>query len=490
VRNSGILLPVSSLPSPYGIGSLGEDARRFIDFLELAGQTCWQVLPIGPIGYADSPYQSFSTFALNPYLIDLDTLVGQGLLQTAEFAGMAWGDRPDLADYGLLYRNRFDVLRLAASRLDPAKPDFLAFAAQEADWLDDYALFMAVKILYHMAPLPDWSEELRQREPAALDRIRRDMVGEILFWKQLQYLAFRQWEALKAYAGRHRVRIIGDVPIYVSPDSSDLWAQPELFQTDGHMNLVDVAGCPPDYFAPQGQLWGNPLYDWPRHKETGYRWWMRRLRHAGRVYDVIRIDHFRGFESYYAIPGKDKTAEHGEWRPGPGLPFILAVQRELPSLAIIAEDLGVITAGVRQLLADSGYPGMKVLQFAFGDRAGNEYLPYNYGRNCVVYTGTHDNTTSQDWQLSATPEEVKFAFEYLDVQEPGEFIERFIRAALSSPAETCIIPLQDYLGLGVNARINTPGTSEGNWRWRVSRADLNRQQAARIRHLTELYGRK
>lgn len=494
MRKSGILLPLSSIPSPYGFGSAGQAALDFIDFLKAAGQACWQVLPIGPIGYADSPYQSFSTFAINPYYIDLDLLTAQGLLTCDEICAYDWGKSTSTADYGLLYQNRFPLLRLAASRLDPQSDNFQTFLSQEADWIEDYALFMAIKVSVKMVGLREWPIELRQRDANALKNIQSELAPEILFWQQLQYMAFRHWQAVKAYANAQGISIIGDVPIYVSPDSSDLWAQPELFQTDGHMNLVDVAGCPPDFFAPLGQLWGNPLYDWPRHQQTQYQWWLRRLRHAGRIYDVVRIDHFRGFESYYAIPGQDKTAENGSWKPGPGFDFIQTVQRELPDLAIIAEDLGVITAEVKHLLAQSGYPGMKVLQFAFGDRSGNDYLPYNYDHNCVVYTGTHDNTTTIDWLCTASPAEVEFAREFFDVRhydrhQAEEFIERFIRTALGSPADTCIIPLQDYLGLGAEARINTPGTPEGNWRWRVEKSALTEELAARIRYLSGLYGR-
>jgi 4-alpha-glucanotransferase len=489
MRSSGILLPVSSLPSPYGIGSFGQDALRLIDFLQAAGQQFWQILPVGPTGYGDSPYQSFSSFAANPYFIDLDMLAAQHLLQPGEITAPAWGDRQDRVDYGLLYQNRFAVLRLAASRLDPMAADFLAFVAEEADWLEDYAFFMAIKIRFQMDPLAKWPRTIRLRDPKAIGQIRGEMTAEIIFWEQVQFMAFRQWQALKAYAGQKGIRIIGDVPIYVSPDSSDLWAHPDLFQTDADLNLVEVAGCPPDPFTPLGQFWGNPLYDWPRHQETDYRWWIRRLRHAGRVYDVVRIDHFRGFESYFSIPGHDEIAANGIWRPGPGLSIITAIKRELPCLPIIAEDLGYITPEVRELLAVSGYPGMKVLQFAFDSRESGDYLPYKYQANSVVYTGTHDNTTSEDWQHSAPAASVQFAWEYLDVRRASDFTWRLIRAALASPADTCVIPLQDYLRLGAEARINTPGTKENNWQWRVNQTALTAELAASIRKVTDLYGR-
>jgi len=489
LRCSGILLPISSLPSPYGIGSLGAAARRFIDFLQAAGQRFWQILPVGPTGYGDSPYQSFSSFAGNPYFIDLDYLAAAGLLQPGEITAYSWGDSAVRIDYGVLYQNRFRLLRVAAGRMDAEAPDFGRFLADQSDWLDDYALFMAVKSHFGMAPLRDWPRDIRLRETKALGQFQHDLAAEILFWRQVQFLFFRQWLDLKAYAHEKDVKIIGDIPIYVSPDSSDLWAWPDLFQTDAELNLVDVAGCPPDSFAPQGQLWGNPLYSWPRHEETGYGWWLRRLRHCGRIYDVVRIDHFRGFESYYAIPGQDETAAGGRWRRGPGLPFIETLKRELPDLPIIAEDLGFVTPEVKQLLAASGYPGMKVLQFAFDSREGSDYMPYNYPRNSVVYTGTHDNTTSEDWQHSAPAADVGFAKEFLDVRDPSEFTSRFVRAALGSPADTCIIPLQDYLGLGAEARINTPSTREKNWQWRVDPAALTDALAEKIRRTARLFGR-
>ena len=489
MRSSGILLPVSSLPSPYGIGTLGRGARDFIDFLEAAGQKRWQILPIGPTGYGDSPYQSFSAFAGNPYLIDLDALAEQGLLEAGKIDKFFWGESPSGVDYGLLYENRFTILRLAASRMDADSEPFRQFEMAEADWLEDYALFMAIKSHLKMIPLCDWPAGLRRREKTALSPVCRELAGEILFWKQLQYLFFRQWQLLRDYAAGKGILIIGDVPIYVSADSSDLWADPGLFQVDSDLNLIDVAGCPPDYFAPLGQLWGNPLFDWPRHQTSGFDWWIRRLRHAGRFLDIVRIDHFRGFESYYAIPAGHKTAEFGEWRPGPGLILIEALKSNLPGMGIIAEDLGLITPEVRNMLDQSGYPGMRVLQFAFDSRAGNEYLPYNYPFNTVVYTGTHDNTTTSDWQSISAPETVRFARQYLDSETTGDLTWKLIRAAMASTADTCIVPMQDYLQLGAEARMNTPGTSEGNWRWRVEHTALRPDLAKKIRHLAELYGR-
>lgn len=489
LRCSGILLPISSLPSPNGIGTLGEAAFRFVDFLQAAGQHFWQILPVGQTGYGDSPYQSFSSFAGNPYFIDLDLLAEYGLLSSAEIEACQLGASDTRIDYSLQYQNRYPLLHLAASRLDPGSAEFLAFKARTADWLEDYALFMAIKVSNQMSSMREWPKPLRRRDEQALQSAREELAAEIIFWEQVQFLFDRQWTALKAYAHQKDIRIIGDIPIYVSPDSADFWVNPELFQADDDLNLLEVAGCPPDAFSPDGQLWGNPLYNWPRHLDTDFQWWIRRLRHAGQVYDVLRIDHFRGIESYYSVPGHQETAAGGCWCPGPGRTFIGAIQRALPDLPIIAEDLGFVTPEVKQLLADSGYPGMKVLQFAFDSREGGDYLPFNYQRNSVVYTGTHDNTTTEDWQHSAPAEDVRFAWDFLDISNPEDFTWRFIRMALASVADTCIIPLQDYLCLGAEARINTPSTRENNWQWRVDKRLLTAGLAREIRHLTSLYGR-
>ncbi len=489
MRSNGILMPISALPSPHGFGSLGSAADVFLEFLSEAGQAYWQILPIGPIGYADSPYQSFSTFAINPYFIDLDQLVMDNLLTESEIPDEDWSGTCDRIDYGKLYESRFQLLAKAVSRLNPSGPGYLRFIQEQADWLDDYAEFMAIKQSLGMIPLKNWPKGLKLRQSDDMARMRQDRAGDIQFWKQLQFLAFSQWQLFKQRADARGIALIGDVPIYVSSDSADLWANPELFQTDSELNLVSVAGCPPDFFSPTGQLWGNPLYAWDAHRSEGYRWWLRRLSHAASLHDSLRIDHFRGFASYYAIPAGQLTAERGTWETGPGLDLVRTIQRELPDIHLIAEDLGVITDDVRELLDASGYPGMKVLQFAFGNRDGNEYLPYNYERNTVVYTGTHDNNTTAGWAETAPADEYLFACEYLDVRDPHEFVERFVRAAMSSPADTCIIPIQDFLELDGHARINLPGTTDGNWRWRVRAKDLTRDLAARIRALTILYGR-
>lgn len=489
MRAAGILMPVSSLPSPYGIGSLGKQAYQFVDFLAQAGQQYWQILPIGPTGYGDSPYQSFSAFAANPYFIDLDTLVTDGLLTRAEVDAADFGADAATIDYYKLYLNRKPLLEKAVARFDRAGAEFGAFTAQSADWLPDYALFMALKEENGQVAFSHWPEALRARDEETLAAARRRLAQSIAFWEVAQYLFYAQWHALKTYANAKGVELVGDIPIYVSPDSSDLWANPELFQVDKKGALTEVAGCPPDAFSADGQLWGNPLYDWKYHRKTGFAWWVRRMRHASSVYDVVRIDHFRGFEGYYAIPAADDTAVHGTWRKGPGCDFIDALNEKLPGVRIIAEDLGFLTDGVRELLAHSGYPGMKVLQFAFDSREESDYLPHNYAHNSVVYTGTHDNTTTADWAQSAPAEDVAFCRQYLDITPGRDFTRACVRAALGSVADTCVIPMADWLGLGKEARINTPSTLGGNWLWRMDAQAVTPALTQEILTLTSMYGR-
>ena len=397
-------MPIFSLPSPHGIGTLGRAAREFLDFLRAGGQSYWQLLPVGPTSYGDSPYQSFSSFAGNPYFIDLDDLAADGLLEREEYGDMDWGG-PDRVDYALLYEKRYPVLRKAVARLLAAPPaDYAPFLEDNGDWLEDYALFMALKGENGGVSWDQWPEGERLRRPAALSAARERLAGELDFWRGVQYLFFRQWDALKALAGEKGISIIGDLPIYAARDSADMWADPRQFQTDENLNPVEVAGCPPDAFTADGQLWGNPLFDWERMKEDGYRWWLRRIGFQFRLFDVLRIDHFRGFDEYYAIPFGDKTARNGRWKPGPGLDFFQAVNKALGKRQIIAEDLGFLTPSVRRLLRATGYPGMKVLEFAFDPKgADSEYLPHNYPHNCVVYAGTHDNETIEGWLESAPP---------------------------------------------------------------------------------------
>ncbi len=489
MRTCGILMPLFSLPSPHGIGTLGRGAYRFVDFLRESGQHYWQLLPIGPTGYGDSPYQSFCAFAGNPYFIDPNRLEEDGLLTRAEIEAADCECDPGRIDYQMLYQRRFALLRQAAGRLNPAASDFKRFCGGNSFWLEDYALFMALKRAHGEASWQDWPEAYRMRQESALERARSMLAEEIFFWKAVQFLFDRQYRQLKRYANQNEIELVGDIPIYVSPDSSELWAQSELFQTTPDRTLSRVAGVPPDGFSADGQVWGNPLYDWKRHKEEDFAWWIRRLRHAGGIYDVVRIDHFRGFAGYFSIPAGEDTAKNGRWETGPGLPFLHAIRRALPDLRIIAEDLGYLTDDVRKLLQASGYPGMKLLQFAFDSREASDYLPHHYGRNSVVYTGTHDNTTTRDWQESAPPDDVALARDYLNAPPGSDLTEAMIRAALASVCDTAIIPLPDWLNLGREGRINTPSTLGGNWVWRCAPNALTGELSERILHLTRLYGR-
>ena len=490
MRTSGILMPVFSLPSKYGIGCFSKEAYQFVDFLKESGQKNWQVLPLGQTSYGDSPYQSFSSFAGNPYFIDLEQLVEQQLLTKEECDSFDFGKNPESIDYAKLYQNRYKILRMACDRfLKQPSDDFFAFCQENDWWLGNYALFMVIKNMHKGASWLQWEEKYKRRDFAALDQVWHGQHDEIQFYQFQQYMFFCQWKKLHAYAEQADIQIIGDIPIYVALDSADAWAEPQLFQFDEELKPAAVAGCPPDAFAADGQLWGNPLYNWDVHLKTGCAWWIRRLRHASAVYDVVRIDHFRGFESYYAIPARDKTAVNGVWRKGPGTAFIDVIRRKLPDVRIIAEDLGYLTDDVKALLRASGFPGMKVLQFAFDSREESDYLPHNYTQNSVVYTGTHDNTTTADWELSAPAGDVAFARRYLDVEGGADFTRRFIRAALASVSDTAVIPMPDWLGLGAEARINTPSTLGGNWLWRMDPAALTDALAADILALTKLYGR-
>ena len=489
-RSSGILLHLSSLPSATGIGTMGREARKFVDFLALAGQRYWQILPVCPTSYGDSPYQSFSTFAGNPYFIDLDLLARDGLLEPEEYKDMDWGGTPDQVDYAVIYEKRYPVLRKACTRLLAAPPaDYEAFCRDNAFWLPDYALFMALKTAHKGAAWHDWEPELVRRDPTALEKARRTYADEIGFWQAVQYLFFTQWSALKTYANEKGVQIIGDLPIYVAADSVDVWASPEEFQLDEDLLPTEVAGCPPDAFSATGQLWGNPLYDWEEMKKTGYAWWVRRIRHTCEIYDVVRIDHFRGFAGYYAIPYGDKTAVGGRWRTGPGIDLFRTIERELGRREIIAEDLGFLTPDVYELLAATGYPGMKVLEFAFDSRDGGGYLPHSYPRTCVAYTGTHDNEPANGWFANTNEYARARAVDYLQLTEAEGYNWGMLRGIWSSVADLAIVQAQDILGLGCEARMNTPSVPSGNWSWRAQPGVFTRELAKKLRHLTEIYGR-
>ena len=498
MRESGILMPVSSLPGPYGIGCFGAEALKFVDFLAAAGQHIWQLLPLSPTGYGDSPYQSCSAFAGNPYFIDLDALKADGLLTAAQLKAEKWGDDPLSVDYGTLYTSRYKVLRTAyaAWREKYAglhgcahyyPDDYYAFALANDSWLNDYALYMALKTANSMKSWTEWPREYRLRDAAALAKFAAEQEEEIGFWKFLQYEFATQWKKVKDYANAKGVKILGDIPIYVSADSVDAWVGGELFELDAQGGFARVAGCPPDYFSADGQLWGNPLYDWPRHEAEDFRWWKQRIKHATSIYDVVRIDHFRGFESYYSIPAGNKTAAGGHWEKGPDRAFIDAMHKALGEGGIIAEDLGYLTPEVKAMLAASGYPGMKIMQFAFDSREPGNYLPYTYPRNSVVYTGTHDNVTAEGWRQSASAEDVAYACRYLRCA-PEDLTEAMICACLSCVSDMAVIPLADWLHLDAEARINTPSTQGANWQWRLTRP-LTPALSAHIAELTALYHR-
>ena len=490
MRASGILLPVSSIPSAYGIGSFSKEAYEFVDFLEKAGQSYWQILPLGPTGYGDSPYQSFSTFAGNPYYIDFEELIEEGLLTKEQCEECDWGGSEAYVDYEKIYKSRFRVLKEAFdnSRLEDNE-DFQAFVAENAFWLSDYSLYMAVKDSYKGKSWSEWDGDIRLRKPEAIEKYAEKLKEEILFYEFQQYLFDTQWRKLKKYANDKGVKVIGDIPIYVALDSADTWANPELFQLDENRRPTGVAGCPPDAFSATGQLWGNPLYKWDYHKETEYAWWIQRISYCYKLYDVVRIDHFRGFDEYYNIPFGDTTAEFGRWEKGPGYDLFKVMKKKIGNKPVIAEDLGFLTPTVNQLLKKSGYPGMKVLQFAFDSREESDYLPHNYTANSVVYTGTHDNDTTVGWYQTISRRDRSFARKYLNIKTGRELEWNFIRAALGSVSDTAVIPMQDYLGLGSEARINVPSTLGTNWKWRMTKGQIPEGLAEKIYDLCKLYGR-
>lgn len=489
-RAAGVLLAISSLPSPWGIGTLGKAARDFADFLSDAGQKYWQMLPVGPISYGDSPYQSFSTFAGNPYFIDLDALVDEGLLTHEEVASRFWGGDPRRVDYGAVYEGRFPLLERAFDRGWPRDAaEIASFTAQNQDWLPDYALFMALKRHFAMKPWTQWPEDIRLRRPQALERWRQELRRDIEFFTYLQLLFQKQWDRMKSYVNGKGLRLIGDLPIYVAMDSADTWANPENYQLDEDNVPTAVAGVPPDGFTADGQLWGNPLYNWDEMARKGFPWWKRRLRAALDRFDVVRIDHFRGLESYWSVPYGDRTAAGGHWEKGPGLTFIEMLHTHFPQATIIAEDLGYLTPEVRALLDASGYPGMKVLEFAFDNREESDYLPHKYPENCVCYAGTHDNNTVLGWLAEAAPDSAVTAKRYLGLNREEGMNWGLIRGGLCSPARLFVAQMQDCLGLDSAARMNTPGSSSGNWQWRLLPEEASPTLADKLRDLTLLFGR-
>ncbi|MGN0267020.1 MAG: 4-alpha-glucanotransferase [Lachnospiraceae bacterium] len=494
MRKSGILLSISSLPSKYGIGCLDQAAYDFVDQLQEAGQKVWQILPIGPTGYGDSPYQSFSTFAGNPYFISLDALVEKGWLTKEECEENSAAADPQYVDYGALYYKRFPLLKKAYDNSGIAEDaEFQTFMKKNQSWLEEYSLFMAIKDDHNGAPWTTWEDPLRLHDPEALKVEKERLEKEILYYCFLQYLFFTQMKALLDYAHEKGIQILGDIPIYVSPDSADVWANPELFQLDEDNRLTAVAGCPPDAFAADGQLWGNPLYRWEYHKETGYEWWIRRIRHCYETCDILRIDHFRGFDEYFSIPAGDKDAKGGHWEKGPGIALFHAIRDALGEREIVAEDLGYVTDTVRELVQNTGFPGMKILEFAFDSRdtgSAADYLPHNYIQNSVAYTGTHDNATLLGWLDEILPEEREAVRTYVCSEADGkELIWPMICTVLRSVSKLAVIPMQEYLEYGNEARMNKPSTNGTNWKWRLKDGEFSKDLIEKIAKATKLYGR-
>ena len=483
---------LSSLPAPYGIGTMGQCAREFVDFLKKAGQRYWQILPVCPTSYGDSPYQSFSTFAGNPYFIDLDMLKDEGLLEPSEYQNIDWESVPHKVNYGALYEKRYPLLKIAYKRF-VSKEDkaFDDFCQEQKLWLDDYSIFMTIKGLNDGVSWIEWPEAMKRRDKEAIDAVVEANMEEIGFWKFLQYYFFKQWKELRAYANENGVSIIGDLPIYVALDSADVWANPQMFQLDENLEPTFVAGCPPDGFSATGQLWGNPLFRWDKMEEDNFSWWIKRITYACSTYNMLRLDHFRGFESYYAIPYGDEDASGGHWEQGPGIKLFEALEASAGRQNIIAEDLGFLTEPVKELLAKSGFPGMKVFELAFDSRDDNsvEYLPHNFKNNYVAYVGTHDNDTIQGWFTTASPEDVRYAQDYLSMPSLMQGHWHMMKALWSTVADLTIVQAQDLFGLGSESRMNIPSTLGRNWCWRAIEGSFDDALAMRLKHFMELYNR-
>lgn len=489
-RSSGVLLHISSLPGKYGIGDLGKGAYDYLEFLKEAGQRYWQILPLGITGYGDSPYQSFSAFAGNPYFIDLDELIDMGYLdrKTAEKADL--GKSKHKVDYEKLYLNKMPLLKMAYENAKvKLSHELERFYEEESAWLEDFAVFMAIKAHNKNNSWTEWEKGYENSKTPKVQAFKVSHKDEIYFWVFTQYFFYKQWHALKSVANDMGIQIIGDIPIYVAEDSSDVWGNPKLFKLDKTFKPTCVAGCPPDAFSETGQLWGNPIYDWKYMEQDGFKWWIERIKSSLMLYDVVRIDHFRGFEAYWEIPYGDKTAENGEWVKGPGMPLFKAIKKALGDVNIIAEDLGFLTQEVLDLRDYTGFPGMKILQFAFDPREESDYLPHNYPVNSVSYTGTHDNETVMGWMSSVAKADKEFAIDYLQLDRGEGYHWGFIRGVWSSVSYLAIAQMQDFLGLDNKARMNYPSKLGGNWMWRITEKDLSTKLASKMRHMTKLYGR-
>jgi len=496
MREAGILLPITALPSKYGIGCFSKEAYEFVDWLSEAHQSYWQILPLGPTGFGDSPYQAFSTYAGNPYFIDFEKLIDEGLIEDKECDSIDFGEDDEYIDYKKIYDNRFEILKKAfAKSKHNDDVEYTEFIWRNAGWIEDYALFMALKEKFDNKPWYEWDKDIRTRQKSVMESLKEELQPQTDFWKFVQYKFYTQWNRLKKYANEKGIKIIGDIPIYVSADSADVWSSPELFELDEDRKPLFVAGCPPDGFSKTGQLWGNPLYDWEEHKKSGFSWWIKRIMTCFLMYDVVRIDHFRGFDEYYSIKYNSPDATKGEWRKGPGIEIFNAVFNAIGKREYIAEDLGFVTPSVKKLLEDTGFPGMKILEFAFDERdtgSANDYLPHNYPTNCVSYTATHDNQTVISWFSDISDAERQKVRNYLcDEYTPKEKINLpLISLCMMSRAKLCIIPLQDYMGCNDKARINTPSTTGNNWRWRVKKSALDEELSNTVRLITDTYGRE
>lgn len=494
-RSAGVIMHIASLPGKFGIGTFGKEAYEYVEFLYKSGMRYWQILPLGQTGYGDSPYQSFSAFAGNPYFIDFDILNDEGILSKAEYINENYGDNEECIDYGLLFNIKYIVLRRAYENFKKShnfllKEYFESFKEENNWWLDNYSLYMAVKGKFNLASWQEWDDDIKKRRPETIELYRNELSDEIEFWSFIQFLFFKQWNELKSYANEKGIKIIGDMPIYVAEDSADVWSNPEAYLIyEETLKPISIAGCPPDAFSETGQLWGNPLYDWNYMEKTGYKWWIKRVEESLKLYDVVRIDHFRGFESYWEIPFGEKTAVNGKWKKGPKEEIFNVMENKLGKLNIIAEDLGDLTDEVLDLRDELGFPGMKILQFAFDSDEANAYLPFNYGTtNCVVYTGTHDNDTTKGWYSKADKKATDYVRRLLNIS--GEDIAwDLIRMAEGSVAKYAVIPVQDVMNLGSKARMNTPGKAEDNWQFRFTEDMLTDDMAKGMKYLAKIYNR-
>ena len=529
-RNAGILMPVSSLPSPYGIGTFGKDAYDFVTFVKECNHKYWQVLPLGPTTYGDSPYQSYSAFAGNPYFVDLDMLIEAGFLLKSEVISRDWGDGivpvnvseddavngrfgtyrdGNIGDeryvsYEKIYNNRFDILRIAYNRFKaacaeskktlakglPLYKQFDNFVKDNADWLEDYALFMALKSHFNNVSWGEWETDIKFRKPEAMSRYEEQLSDDIGYWKFIQFEFYLQWNALKQYANSNGIEIIGDIPIYMGYDSVDVWANQGEFQLDENLTPIKVAGVPPDAFSDAGQKWGNPLYDYDKMEANGFSWWRKRMAASAKLYDVIRIDHFIGIVKYYTIPADMPDARQGEYRQGPGQKLLDVINESIGDKKIIAEDLGVEVPEVAKILKENGYPGMKVLEFAFGGDRKNPHLPYNYTQNLVCYGGTHDNETLLGFFEDRGDWELGYAYDYLDTRDKGRMVDQVFRAAYSSVAVLTVFAVQDILKLGNWARMNLPSSMGNNWKWRMQEGQLGQHELECMRYLASVFDRE